>query len=135
MCAVHVAERYKMTLHKVQLIPDDAYAVIRKGKFIMLPVEEKKMIAKMIPPHMDKNWSFQAINVTKDQVDNIRLAFSAPEVKKANPFLQGDNGGWVMVEFWTKDAIDIYNASKYLFDLFELPYAQGQFTRKELGLE
>ena len=84
---------------------------------------------------MDKNWSFQAINVTKDQVDDIRLAFASPEVSKANPFLQGDNGGWVMVEFWTKDAIDIYKASKYLFDLFDLPFSEGQFTRKELGLE
>ena len=124
-----------MTLHKVQLIPDDAYAVIRKGKLIMLPVEEKKMIAKMIPPYMDKNWSFQAINVTKDQVDDIRLAFAAPEVSKANPFLQGDNGGWVMVEFWTKNLEDIINAGKYFFKLFDLPFSQGQFTRKELGLE
>lgn len=124
-----------MTLHKVQLIPDDSYAVIRRGKLIMLPVEEKKMIAKMIPPHMDKHWSFQAINVTEEQVDDVRLAFAAPQVKQAEPFLQGNNGGWLMVEFWTKNLEDIINAGKYLFKLFDLPFSEGQFTRKELGLE
>ena len=93
------------------------------------------MIAKMIPPHMDKHWSFQAINVTEEEVDDVRLAFTAPQVKQAEPFLQGNNGGWLMVEFWTKDLEDIINAGKYLFKLFDLPFSEGQFTRKELGLE
>lgn len=46
------------------------------------------MIAKVVPPHMDKNWSFQAINATKD-----------------------------------------------LFDLFDKPFVQGEFTKTQLGLE
>jgi hypothetical protein len=124
-----------MSLYRAIVVPDDSYAVIRKGKVITLPIEEKKMIAKMIPPHMDKHWSFQAVNVTEEQVKEVRAAFHAPQVKQAEPFLQGNNGGWLMVEFWTNNPTAVLNAGKYLFDLFELSYAEGQFTRKELGLE
>lgn len=125
-----------MSLYKAVVIPDDSDYVIRKGKVIALPIEEKKMIAKMVPPQMDKHWSFQAINANEEKVTKIiQAAFSDPQVENAKPFLQGSNGGWIMVEFWTHNPTAVLNAGKYLFDLLELPYAEGQFTREELGFE
>lgn len=95
----------------------------------------KKIIAKVIAPYADKNWSFQLINATEQTVGKIRVAFNHPEVKQAEPFLQGNNGGWVMVEFWTKDLAKIVKACNRLGDLLKVQFTQGEFTRKELELE
>lgn len=92
-------------------------------------------LARLVPPHFDKNWSFQAINLTEDDVWKIRSAFSHAAVQPASPFLQGNSGGWAMVEFWTKDKKAIDAAAKHFFDVFQLPFIEGDFTRKDLGLE
>ncbi len=94
-----------------------------------------KKLARLVPPHADKNWSFQAINLTEDDVYKIRAAFPHAAVQPASPFLQGNSGGWAMVEFWTKDKKVIDTAAKHLFDVFRLPVVEGDFTRKDLGLE
>lgn len=93
-----------------------------------------RKVARLVPPHADKNWSFQAVNVAEDDVWTVRGAFSNKVVKAANPFLQGNSGGWVMVEFWTKDKAVIDAAAKVLFDSFKLPVIEGDFTREDLGL-
>ena len=93
-----------------------------------------KKVARLVPTHADKHWSFQVVNVTEADVFDVRGAFSNEVVKKANPFLQGNSGGWVMVEFWKRDKATIDAAAKVLFDLFNLPVVEGDFTRKDLGL-
>ena len=40
-----------------------------------------------------------------------------------------------MVEFWTKDKKAIDAAAKHFFDVFQLPFVEGDFTRKDLGLD
>ncbi|MBI6885757.1 hypothetical protein [Pseudomonas putida] len=94
------------------------------------------MIAKLVPPHMDKHHSFQVVNISKDDRDTILSMFRKPSVEKARPFLQGDSRGWVMVEFWSKDEEAIKAASDALAKSIGIEsYGVGQFTRKELGLE
>lgn len=95
----------------------------------------KKIIAKVIAPYADKNWSFQLINATEQTVGKIRVAFNDPEVKQAEPFLQGNSDGWVMVEFWTKDLAKIVKACNRLGDLLKVQFTQGEFTKQELELE
>lgn len=92
------------------------------------------VIARLVPPHLDKNWSFQAHDVTQDDVWRIRCAFSDAAVKTARPYLQGNSNNWVMVEFWTKDKAVIDAAAKHLFGLFDLEVREGDFTRADLGL-
>lgn len=92
-------------------------------------------MARLVPPHADKNWSFQAVNVEEDDVWAIRGAFSNEVVKKASPFLQGNSGGWVMVEFWTKDKDIIDAAAKVLLGLLNLAVVEGEVTREDLGLD
>lgn len=93
-----------------------------------------EIVAKLVPPHSDKHWSFQVINVSEDQVLEIRRLFSNSAVRAANPFLQGNSRGWVMVEFWTADKSLIDAAASVLFDLLKQPHQEGNFTRQELGL-
>ena len=95
---------------------------------------KKQKIARLVPPQMDKNWSFQMINVTEDDAQNVYHAFATPVVQAAHPFLQGNSGGWLMVEFWTRDKVAIDAASQNLADLFGLTLREGDFTRDELGL-
>ncbi len=91
-------------------------------------------IAKLVPPFGDKNWSFQMYNVTPEERGIVLYNFHNPMVKKANPFLQGDSGGWLMVEFWTADRYLIDAASRCFFEAFGLEFQVGEFTREELGL-
>lgn len=91
-------------------------------------------VARLVPPHADKNWSFQAVNVSEDDVYRIKRAFSHPAVCDTSPFLQGNSRGWVMVEFWTKDKAAIDRAAQHFFGLFKLAVVEGDFTREDLGL-
>lgn len=94
------------------------------------------MIAKLCPPQYDKNYSFQAINVSKEDRDTIVSCFRKPSVQKAQPFLQGDSGNWVMVEFWVKDLQVIQDAANTLAEAIGIKNLEaGVFTRKDLGLE
>ncbi|MBU9199981.1 hypothetical protein KTD31_01010 [Burkholderia multivorans] len=95
----------------------------------------KTRIAKLVPPHLDKHWSFQMVNPTEEEVGVIRAAFHVSAVKAANPFLQGCSKDWLMVEFWTDSKDEVDAASAHLFNLVSLPVLEGDFTRAELGLE
>lgn len=93
-----------------------------------------KIMARLVPPFGDKHWSFQMVNINTADVLRIRSAFAIDVVKAAKPFLQGNSGSWVMVEFWTNDKILICEAACTLFSLFGLELCEGNFTREELGL-
>lgn len=83
----------------------------------------------------DKGHSFQAVQITPDQLGDLRVAMASAVVKAANPFLQGNSDGWIMIEFWTND-FDVVNAAcQNLADALHTPLLQGGFTRKENGLE
>lgn len=95
----------------------------------------KNRIAKLVPPHLDKHWSFQMVNPTEADAGQIRAAFQANVVKAAHPFLQGCTRDWLMVEFWTDSKEEVDAACAHLSSLVSLPLREGQFTRAELGLE
>lgn len=91
-------------------------------------------VALLVPPQGDKNWSFQMVNITEDDADTVRRAFLEPDVKRAEPFLQGLSRDWIMVEFWVADKAIIDAAAKVLFDRVKQPWASRGFTRADLGL-
>jgi hypothetical protein len=93
------------------------------------------LVARQIGPKGDKSHSFQAVKVTQDRLYDLRSAMASAAVKAANPFLQGNSGEWIMIEFWTKD-LDLVNAAcQNLAESLHTPLFQGDFSRKELGLE
>lgn len=92
-------------------------------------------VTRLVPPHMDKNWSFQMVSDQPLDRGEFILAMELPEVADANPFLQGFDSKWVMIEFWTRDEGLIRNAAGRLADHFNVKLLEGQFTRADLGLE
>lgn len=95
---------------------------------------EKERIAKLVPPHRDKNHSFQVIFIKEGDKERILSLFSDPVVKPTQPFLQGATREWLMVEFWTKDITLIKRATDKLTATLNVSYTEGDFTREELGL-
>lgn len=94
------------------------------------------MIAKLVPSYVERQMSFQAINVTaKDRATLISM-FIHPSVAPAQPFLEGDSDGWIMVQFLTRDHQILRDAAQALAKSVGVSaLVKGQFTRKELGLE
>lgn len=87
-----------------------------------------------MPPHADKGWSFQIVNITDDDVWTIRSQFPKAAVEAAKPFLQGNSGGWAMVEFWNPDKAAVDVAAAVMFEAFNLAVIEGQFSREDLGI-
>lgn len=72
-------------------------------------------------PVMDKHWSFQILadsenppHIDSEIRDSVLRMMRSPVVKRANPFLQDDCLGWLMIEFWTEDENAIIEASTLL---------------------
>ena len=62
------------------------------------------MEAKIIDPHMDKNFSLQFFNVTDEDRNKVLSVFHRLcRGSSFFQFVQGDSGGWMMIEFWTSD--------------------------------
>lgn len=91
-------------------------------------------VARLVPPHGDKGWSFQVANRLEDHERSVRQCMQSPAVKAANPFLQGCSPDWLMVEFWTKDKNLVDSACEHLSKELGLQCSEGQFTRQDLGL-
>jgi hypothetical protein len=103
---------------------------------LTLDVALMNLVAKLVPPHMDKSFSFQAHGLTPEQRHLVLRALFLPEVVQAKPFRQGDTGSWLMIEFWTKDREVIQAAAEGLARAIGVHDLQeGNFTRKEIGLE
>lgn len=96
--------------------------------------EPRLAIAKLVPPHMDKHWSFQVVRASNDMRNACVAEFKHPEVAKASPFLQGDSGDWFMIEFWRGGKEASETAAKQLAGVVGLALMEGEFTRAELGL-
>ena len=90
------------------------------------------MIAKLVSPHGNKNFSFQAVRVGAEAQGKIVAAFCHETVKAAHPFLQGSSSGWIMVEFWNPDDDKILAAAEYLAQVIGVPLLSGDFTRDEI---
>lgn len=90
------------------------------------------MVAKLVSPCkiMGKGFSFQAMNVSQEQVDKICWAFE--QVRDSRPFLQGNSDGWVMVEFWTDDGDAILRASELFAQILGVPLLSGNITWEEI---
>lgn len=94
------------------------------------------LVAKKIPPRLGKGVSFQVINLNQEQREELILTMRSDEVKQAHPFLQGDQDGWLMIEFWSQDAELVEKCCKLLAQSINVDITGGDdFTRKELGLE
>ena len=94
------------------------------------------MTARLIPPHMDKHWSFQIVCDELPPRGDFMLAMADPAVKQAEPFLQGYNErNWMMIEFWKGGEDAARSAAQHLANRFATSLLEGNFTRKELGLE
>ena len=78
--------------------------------------KELRMEAKLTPPECGKNWSVHFLGLTEQVRNKIlsafhRMAYNHESMfKKANPFLQGDSDGWMMIEFWTDNQNSIIDA-------------------------
>lgn len=64
------------------------------------------MIAKLVDPQMDKNFSIQFFKVTDDDRKNIYKNFHQSCKIFGHQFMQGDYDDWMMIEFWT-DNVDL----------------------------
>jgi len=72
------------------------------------------MIAKLIAPSMDKNWSLQLFDVPNDKQIQNEIWYHARIIGqhfKVNPFLQGNSEGWMMIEYWTSEESFILEAA------------------------
>jgi hypothetical protein len=92
------------------------------------------MIAKLIPPSGDKNFSFQVIGINQEQKTKLFGAINSlksmhPDLK---PFIQGNSGNWVMIEFWTDNVDSIMEASVFLSKILNVDCGFGDFTREEV---
>jgi hypothetical protein len=92
-------------------------------------------IAKLVPPQMDKHHSFQIVNRNAEDLSIIRQAIQLPEVKVTQPFIQGCDDSWIMVEFWSRDKSKVKPAADAIAKALNITYTEGDFTRAELGLE
>lgn len=92
-------------------------------------------LAKLVPPYMDKHHSFQMIGTQSEDIRQVRIGMQDPEVKAARPFLQGESGNWVMVEFWSDNLELIQVAAQHLANRVKLDLLHGNFERSELGLD
>lgn len=94
------------------------------------------MIAKLVPPNMDKNFSFQMMNASPEQREAVLVAVMTPTVKLAQPFRQSDSNGFLMIEFWVSDREVIQRAANALAACVGIQTLQeGHFTRKDIGFE
>jgi hypothetical protein len=77
------------------------------------------MKATLKSPYEDKSYHIEFTAVSDSERLAIRslmnLQYEVDEDwKNAKPFLQGDNGEWMMIEFWVKGKFTILLAIKYL---------------------
>jgi hypothetical protein len=93
-------------------------------------------IARFVPPHMDKHWSFQVVFDELPPRGDFLVAMTDPLVKVTEPYLQGyDERSWAMIEFWKGGEDAARTAALRLAEKFSTTLLEGNFTRKELGLE
>lgn len=98
-------------------------------------MSEQRLIAKIVPRHMDKKQSFQAVGVDSEKMLELNIAFHHPSVRKVLPFFQGCDGGWAMIEFWKDDDTEeVLEVAEYLSRCLGTELLHGDFTREELGL-
>lgn len=72
----------------------------------------------LIPPHMDKGWAFTVSAIPPEQIpselrESLLILMGTPIAKRANPFLQSDCLGWIMIEFWIDDENTIANVAAF----------------------
>lgn len=67
------------------------------------------MIAKLVEPYCGKNWSLQFFDLPEGCYTSVPLRANIwywsrhfGEWYGSRPFLQGDSGTWMMIEFWTE---------------------------------
>lgn len=92
----------------------------------------KALVARLVPPAGDKNWSFQTVHQTPEQRTQVLVAMRDDQVQACRPFRQGDSPEWLMIEFWTDDADKIKIAANHLAGAIQAELKHGDFTREEV---
>jgi hypothetical protein len=77
------------------------------------------MKATLKAPYGDKNYHIEFIGVNDSERQKIRSLMNMQykvdeDWKSAKPFLQGDSGDWMMIEFWVKGKFTILIAIEHL---------------------
>jgi hypothetical protein len=91
-------------------------------------------VARLVPPHGDKHWSFQIANRSEEHEFAVKASMRDPAVQAAKPFIQGLSRDWLMVEFWTADRKAVDDAAKQLASRCGVDFEVGELTRQDLGL-
>lgn len=92
-------------------------------------------VARLIAPAGDKSYSFQMVSDELPGQGEFMFVMRLPDVKVAQPFLQGYDGRkWAMIEFSVRDPNIALKAAQACADHFEIDLKHGDFTRDELGL-
>lgn len=97
--------------------------------------ENRKSIARFVPPQRDKSWSFQVVFHDRELPESgvfVSLIQRSLFQLAAKPYLQGHSGNWAMVEYWVKDEAVARKAAAEFAQLFELELKDGDFFRNEV---
>jgi hypothetical protein len=79
------------------------------------------MTAKLCPPECDKGYSLQFFGeVGKNRNQVLSAMYGAKKHCKCNPFLQGDQPEWAMIEFWTDDMSEIEKAIQFFSNFLKI---------------
>jgi hypothetical protein len=92
----------------------------------------KALVARLVPGRGDKNQSFQAMYVSEEQRVRLIAQMQEPEVQAARPFRQGDNLGWMMIEFWVDNEEVIETAAKSLAKSIGVELKHGDFSHADV---
>jgi hypothetical protein len=78
------------------------------------------MKIELVAPHMNKGWSFQVSATIENPPhlppeirESLLSLMNTPIARRANPFLQCDCLGWLMVEFFTDNEDAIITAASF----------------------
>jgi hypothetical protein len=80
------------------------------------------MEVKLFPPRNDKNWNIQLIGAPTDQFARRKLIAELMRISVScdtSPFLQGNYGDWIMIEFWTYSESNILDAAEKICELLK----------------
>lgn len=86
---------------------------MNKSQFLMKG-ETGKMVAVVFADREfgDKSMNIQFNGITEENKQKVKSVMYSDSVKKIQPFVQGDSGGWLMIEFWGGDQDEVLSACR-----------------------
>lgn len=98
--------------------------------------QSKPLIIKLVPPHLSRFWTIQAINISDEQVKRVLSLFSM--FSDASPNFLNYDGRLLIVEFKQNSLSAIRNAGEVIkrefrINVIEVPPNKIPFTSEELS--